>query len=118
MLKVIIEVVSSVIRRSTKDNNCVGPLTPKMMIQDQSVSFADTSVYNEQDSHFVLNIGNDHDSYVRNVTESSDGLPTSRTDEEEDDDDLLKEDINNWDIFDDHHKFQLREQKLREKKAK
>ena len=42
------------------------------------------------------------------MTESSDGGLTSRqgTEEEDDEDDLLKEDINQWDIFDDCHKFQ------------
>ena len=65
-------------------------------------------MYQEQDSHYVLNVGNDHDFSARYVTESSDGgMPSSRqgTEEEDDDDDLLKEDINNWDIFDDCHKF-------------
>jgi hypothetical protein len=41
--------------------------------------------------------------YLRRVTESSDGAGSLGT--EEDDDDLLKEDTDNWDVFDDYHKF-------------
>jgi hypothetical protein len=36
----------------------------------------------------------------------------------EDDDEILKEDISDWDVFDDFHKFQLREQKLKDKLRK
>jgi hypothetical protein len=50
------------------------------------------------------------DPYINN---SSD-LPI----EDEDDDEILKEDISDWDVFDDFHKFQLREQKLKEKHRK
>ena len=41
------------------------------------------------------------------MTTSSEGTNSLGT--EEDDDDLLKEDISNWDVFDDYHKFQLRD---------
>lgn len=59
----------------------------------------------EQDSHYVLTIGESESNY-KHITESSDGFGSRHgTEEEEDDDDLLKEDINNWDIFDDCHKF-------------
>ena len=44
--------------------------------------------------------------YLKKLTESSDG---SLGTENDDEDDLLKEDITNWDVFDDYHKFQLRE---------
>lgn len=53
--------------------------------------------------------------YLKRLTESSEG---SLGTEEDDEDDLLKEDISNWDVFDDYHKFKLREQKLKEKKRK
>ena len=36
--------------------------------------------------------------------------------EEDDEDDLLKEDMENWDVFDDYHKFQDREKKIKERK--
>jgi hypothetical protein len=44
--------------------------------------------------------------YLHKLTESSEG---SLGGPDEDDDDLLKEDISTWDVFDDYHKFQLRE---------
>ncbi len=46
------------------------------------------------------------------MTESSDGTLGT----EEDEDDLLKEDIQSWDVFDDYHKFQIREQKIKDRK--
>lgn len=46
------------------------------------------------------------------MTESSEGTLGT----EEDEDDLLKEDIESWDVFDDFHKFQQREQKIKERK--
>lgn len=60
------------------------------------------------------------------LTESSDGncgLNNGRDNgslgtEEDDEDDLLKEDISNWDVFDDFHKFQLREQKMKDKRRR
>jgi hypothetical protein len=57
--------------------------------------------------------------YINKLTGSSEGVVSHGTNnEEEDDDDLLKEDVSNWDVFDDYHKFQLREQKLKEKRKK
>lgn len=44
---------------------------------------------------------------------SQESLGTEGTDE--DDEDLLKEDISNWDVFDDYHKFQERDKILRER---
>lgn len=43
--------------------------------------------------------------YLKKLTESSEGTHGT----EEDEDDLLNEDIQNWDVFDDYHKFQLRD---------
>ena len=37
---------------------------------------------------------------------------------DDDDDDLLKEDTSNWDVFDDYNKFEMRDQKLKEKKRR
>jgi hypothetical protein len=67
---------------------------------------------NNQDSHYIVQVS-DID-YLKNLTESSEGTLGT----EEDEDDLLKEDISNWDVFDDFHKFQLRDQKLKEKKKR
>jgi hypothetical protein len=49
--------------------------------------------------------------YINKLTGSSEGAVLSHgtNNEEEDDDDLLKEDVSNWDVFDDYYKFQLRE---------
>ena len=62
----------------------------------------------EDQPHYVINMAGDGELHYRHMTESSDGGLTSRqgTEEEDDEDDLLKEDINQWDIFDDCHKFQ------------
>jgi hypothetical protein len=53
--------------------------------------------------------------YIKKLTESSDGGSLGT---EEDEDDLLKEDIEQWDVFDDFHKFQARDKKLKELKKK
>ncbi len=50
--------------------------------------------------------------YLRRITESSENSNNI----EEDIDDLLAQDPSQWDIFDDYHKFELREQKLKELK--
>jgi hypothetical protein len=50
------------------------------------------------------------------MTTSSEGTNSLGT--EEDEDDLLREDISNWDVFDDFHKFQMRDLKLKEKKKR
>lgn len=54
--------------------------------------------------------------YLKQGTTSSEGTNSLGT--EEDEDDLLKEDIAGWDVFDDYHKFQLRDKMLKEKKKK
>ena len=53
-------------------------------------------------------------------TNSSEGTSNSHgtNGDENDEDDLLREDISTWDVFDDYHKFQLREMKLKEKRKK
>jgi hypothetical protein len=50
--------------------------------------------------------------YLKKMTESSDGTLGT----EEDEDDLLKDDIESWDVFDDYHKFQQRQEKIKERK--
>lgn len=56
--------------------------------------------------------------YLRKMTENNSSDGGTQGTEEDDEDDLLKEEeeMGNWDVFDDYHKFQNREKKLRERK--
>jgi len=55
--------------------------------------------------------------YVLEQPKTTDGSD-SILGEEDDEEDLLKEDVEQWDIFEDHHKFVKREQQLKKKKRK
>lgn len=66
------------------------------------------------EGHYIVRLS-DVDQF-RHKTTSSEGNNSLGT--EEDEDDLLKEDISGWDVFDDYHKFQLRDKMLKEKKKR
>lgn len=86
-----------------------------MMVTEQrtpnaSLEFEKAS---DQPSHYVVQVS-DY-GYLSTKTQASN--VTHEADEEYEDQ-ILSEDISDWDVFDDYHKFQLREQKLKEKMKK
>ncbi len=117
--------MSSVLRRSTQENEKT--TGPSILIDDSEYNTVNSNrqlLSSRTDDQGVSNnCNNNAESYIvevsdldylRRITESSD----SSYPEEDDDDDLLQQDTSQWDIFEDYHKFELREQKLKELKRK
>lgn len=102
VLKVILEIVSSVMKRAVSPQ--LDLVTNKNILILDETSSVSTNTQNVNDSHYIVQVS-DID-YLRKITDSSDGSRPGT--EEDDEDDLLKQDVSGWDVFDDYRKFQMR----------
>ena len=113
ILKIILEIISSVIKRAVSPQlDLVQMATNKniLILDSQDTASVNTNTQQPSDSHYIVQVS-DID-YLRRITDSSDGSRPGT--EEDDEDDLLKQDVTNWDIFDDYKKFQMRSQRIKE----
>lgn len=89
ILKIILEIVSSVVKRAVSPQiDLVQMATNKniLILDSQETSLVNTNVSSSSDSHYIVQVS-DKD-YLRRITDSSDG--SRQGTEEDDENDLLK----------------------------
>ncbi len=117
--KTVLEIITGVLSRCHQD--FLESRAPSILIGDSEYAHLDLPADTRR--HLTEGDGNNADTYIvevsdmdhiRRITESSDNSHP----DDDDDDDLLQQDPTQWDIFDDYHKFEKREQKIKEMRRK